>query len=361
MSRCWTRRDGSSWPPIPWPQDSSTAARTSSSGHLSALDVGAPCLAVIGTGKRIGKTAVSAHAARTLAAAGLAVVVVAMGRGGPAAPTVVDPRSAPLDTEALLDRVRAGLHAASDYLEDAALAGVPTVGARRAGGGLAGTVYDSNVLAAARAAVDLDPDLLVLEGSGAAIPPVASERTVLVTSALRPVTTLTTGLGPYRVLVSDMVVLTMCEPPLASQQQIERTRLALDQAKPGIPVIATVLEPVPAQDVRGARVAYFTTAPAAIHDRLRDTLQNVHGAQVTAVVGSLSDRAALREAIRAPQVQSAEVFLTEIKAAGIDVVAMGAADRRVVFCDNRPAAVSAAEPLEPALERLAREAVAEHA
>src|SRR5437588_13082034 len=42
-----------------------------------------PTVAVVGTGKRVGKTAVSAHMARLLRAAGREVVVVAMGRGGP--------------------------------------------------------------------------------------------------------------------------------------------------------------------------------------------------------------------------------------------------------------------------------------
>ena len=41
-----------------------------------------PSIAVIGTGKRVGKTAVTAHLARLLAR-DREVVVVAMGRGGP--------------------------------------------------------------------------------------------------------------------------------------------------------------------------------------------------------------------------------------------------------------------------------------
>ena len=50
-----------------------------------------PSVAVAGTGKRVGKTAVAGHLARlarTLVAPG-EVVVVAMGRGGPAAPELV--------------------------------------------------------------------------------------------------------------------------------------------------------------------------------------------------------------------------------------------------------------------------------
>ena len=100
-----------------------------------------PSLAVVGTGKRIGKTAVTGHLARLFAQRG-DVVVVSMGRGGPAEPELV--QVAPTLAQ-LLEISRAGGHAASDYLETAALAGVPTIGCRRAGGGLAGDVLTSNV------------------------------------------------------------------------------------------------------------------------------------------------------------------------------------------------------------------------
>ena len=321
-----------------------------------------PTMAVIGTGKRIGKTAVSAHTARLLSAAGRRVVVVAMGRGGPAQPTPVDPTAAIIGAHELLARARAGQHAASDYLEDAVLAGVPTVGARRCGGGLAGTTYDSNVWAAAELAAAGRPDVLLLEGSGAAIPPVAAGRTVLVTSAVRPSYELLTGMGPFRVLVSDMVVLTMCEPPLASAQQVEQVRAAVEQVRPGIQVLETVLEPVPAEDVSGERVAYFTTAPSVIHDRLRATLDD-GGAQVTTVVGSLGNRVALREALEQTEVDRADVFLVELKAAAIDVVVAAAEQRgkRIVFCDNRPRSIHGDADLDSALLALADQAVAGYA
>ena len=100
-----------------------------------------PSLAVIGTGKRVGKTAVSAHVARLLAR-DRSVVAVAMGRGGPAEPEVIDQPPTIADLVALS---RAGRHAASDHLELAALTGITTIGCRRAGGGLAGAVFTSNV------------------------------------------------------------------------------------------------------------------------------------------------------------------------------------------------------------------------
>jgi cyclic 2,3-diphosphoglycerate synthetase len=72
-----------------------------------------PSLAVIGTGKRVGKTAVTGHVARLLTR-DRNVVVVAMGRGGPAEPVLADvqPR-----LDSLLRLSREGGHAASDYLE----------------------------------------------------------------------------------------------------------------------------------------------------------------------------------------------------------------------------------------------------
>ena len=112
-----------------------------------------PSIGIVGTGKRVGKTAITAHAAR-LYARDRRVVVVAMGRGGPPEPEVAT--VAP-DVETLLELSRSGRHAASDYLETAALAGVETVGCRRCGGGLAGSVAVSNVHEGARLAAELEP------------------------------------------------------------------------------------------------------------------------------------------------------------------------------------------------------------
>ena len=88
-----------------------------------------PSIAVVGTGKRVGKTAVTGHLARLLSAEH-EIVVVAMGRGGPPDPEVI---VVPPTVEALVDLSRSGRHAASDHLETAAIVGVATVGCRRCG------------------------------------------------------------------------------------------------------------------------------------------------------------------------------------------------------------------------------------
>jgi len=88
--------------------------------RMTVVDV--PTLAVIGTGKRVGKTAVTGHVARRLAST-RRTVVVAMGRGGPPEPEVVVARPT---VETLLELSRNGRHAASDHLETAIVAGVTT-------------------------------------------------------------------------------------------------------------------------------------------------------------------------------------------------------------------------------------------
>jgi cyclic 2,3-diphosphoglycerate synthetase len=316
-----------------------------------------PALAVIGSGKRVGKTAVAGHVVRLLSRS-REVVVVAMGRGGPPEPVVTEASPTLAD---LLALSRAGAHAASDYLEDAALAGVVTVGARRCGGGLAGRPFFSNVEEAARLAASLEPDLVLLEGSGAAIPPVEARARILVAGAHQEPDVVAGYLGAYRLLLSDLVLLTMAEEPLAAEEKVAALRAAIAAIRPELPVVATVLRPRPVEPVAGRRVAFFSTAPAAIHDRLREQLEREHGAEVTLVSGNLARRDELRRELGSPAARSADVFLVEIKAAAIDVVAEAAAasGTPVVFSDNDVIALPGEASLDERILALADVAVAE--
>jgi cyclic 2,3-diphosphoglycerate synthetase len=291
-----------------------------------------PALAIIGTGKRVGKTAVAGHVARLLSR-DREVVVVAMGRGGPREPVVADPEPG---VERLLELSRSGGHAASDYLEDAALAGVVTVGSRRAGGGLAGAPFYSNVQAAAHLAASLGPDLVLFEGSGAAVPPIAAGRRILVIGANQDPATVTGYLGAYRLLISDLVVLTGCEEPLVTEEDVDALRRAIAEVSRDLPVLETIFRPRPVSDVRGRRVAYFSTAPPGAHARLREHLHREHGAEVVHVSGNLSRRPELRADLASLEARSADLYLVELKAAAIDVVAETAEERGVpvVLCDN---------------------------
>ncbi len=257
--------------------------------------IGVPAIAVIGTGKRVGKTAVSAHLARLLAR-GHDVVVVTMGRGGPAQPEPID--DAP-GVEELVALSRSGRHAASDHLEIAAVAGVPTIGCSRAGGGLAGKPFVSNVLAGARLAAERRPDVVVFDGSGSAIPPVAADRRVLVVG---PGHDLRSPFNSYRLLVSDLVI------SLGGE---------LEGAMPA----RLRLRPLGALE---GRVAVFAAGPAETGHLAADV---VH------VSSSLGDRGALRDELRTLE---ADTYLTELKGAAIDLVAEDALarGRKVVLAGN---------------------------
>jgi cyclic 2,3-diphosphoglycerate synthetase len=314
-----------------------------------------PSLAVIGTGKRVGKTAVSGYLARRLAVrcgGPAAVVVVAMGRGGPAEPEVV--RGAEeLGAAELLGASRSGLHAASDCYEDAVLAGVTVVGCRRCGGGMGGAAVASNVRDAIGLVEGLPGAMVVWEGSGAVIPPVRADAVACVAGAGQPADDIVGYLGTYRMLISDLVVLTMCEPPFADGARVERLRRAVADVRPEAEVVTTVFRPRPAGDIGGRRVAYFTTAgPEALPTMTRH-LEEVHGAEVVVASGDLARRAELRAAVE-KGLREAEVFLTEIKAAAIDVVAEAAdaAGLPLVFCDNEPVS-EGGEALDASVERLA--------
>jgi cyclic 2,3-diphosphoglycerate synthetase len=229
-----------------------------------------------------------------------------MGRGGPPDPELRDGEPS---VDELVALARAGRHAASDYLETAVFSGVPTVGCRRAGGGLAGATFDSNVLEGAALAATLDPELVLFDGSGAALPPVAATARILVTNGDHDVRD---GLNAYRVLVSDLVV----DTGGADHRAI--------RALKDVPVVRVELRLRPATRLRGRRTAVFTTGAAPT--------EHLDG-DIVHVSPNLARRDALREELERID---AEVYLVELKAAAIDVVAEHALERgaEVVLAAN---------------------------
>jgi cyclic 2,3-diphosphoglycerate synthetase len=272
---------------------------------IERIETEAPIVAVIGTGKRTGKTAVAGHLASLLRERGNEPVIVSMGRGGPPEPQLVR-AGEPLDPARLLEIARAGEHAASDYLEDAALTGVATVGTRRCGEGPAGEVYDSNVAEGVRLALSLAPGAVILEGSGRSIPPVAADRTVCVTRGTREELS---GLGLLRLARSELVIV-LADPEL----EVPHGR-----------VIRCDLEPEPAQPISaGEPVAVFTTARPTDAEGVRAALEQ-KGVEVALLSTNLARRDALARDLEQAERKRCTVLLTELKAAAVDTVAEHAA------------------------------------
>lgn len=326
-----------------------------------------PSISIIGTGKRIGKTAISGYLAReisdTLATQGFSdgIVIVAMGRGGPTDPEVIPGKEKRIGVQELLEISREGRHAASDYLEDAALSWVTTVGCRRCGGGLAGMPFVSNVVEGSRIAEELVCDLVLLEGSGAALPPVKADRVICVAGADQPDDYLLGYLGTYRMLIADMVILTMCEEPMASPEKIAGLVSGIRKINPAAEVVTTVLRPKPAGDIGGKRVAYFTTAQGEVTEHIAAYLAATYGCTVEFVSTALADRKRLRQDLMDLRPDGIDVFLTEIKAAAVDVVAEEGERRgtEVVFCDNVPEETDGGQRLPGLVAALAAGAMAE--
>ena len=326
-----------------------------------------PSLAVVSTGKRTGKTAISSFAARRLKAEGLKPVIVAMGRGGPPEPEVIRGDEIELRASDLLALADEGKHAASDYIEDALFGRVPTVGCRRCGGGLAGAVIDSNVEAGVTTANGLGGDFTILEGSGAALPPVHADATALVVPAGVPHEYVRGYLGPYRLLLADLVLVTMCENPFGTPSQISglishiRGAWRPTERKPEptdeIQVVRTVFRPHPVRSVEGATVFVATTAPEAAAEIIRRHLEREHGCRVAGISHSLSHRDRLEADLKEARGE-ADTLLCEIKAAGVDVATRRALDEGwdVVYMNNVPQGVEGDDP-DAALLRVAETAI----
>jgi len=336
-----------------------------------------PSIAVIGTGKRTGKTAVSASVARLLKDRGTPPVVVAMGRGGPPEPEVVDPGAFDLSPAGLVALASSGRHAASDHLEDALVAGVATVGTRRCGGGLAGAPFDSTFAAGVEIANRRPERMMILEGSGSAIPPTAADATICVVPATADPELVSGYLGRYRMLLSDLIVVSMAERaapgsgetvPHSSASPADGSSAAgavlleksVRGSAPGARVVHTVFRPSPLESIAGRRVFFVTTAPASARGLLVGHLEREHGCTIVGTSHHLARRPQLAADLE--RATTADVVLVELKAAAVDLVARFALGRGigVTFCDNQVVTIGGDGQFEELALSTADLAVARH-
>jgi cyclic 2,3-diphosphoglycerate synthase len=171
-------------------------------------------------------------------------------------------------------------------------------------------------------AAGLEPGAIVFEGSGACIPPVEVDRTVCI-------------VGPG------------AEEPFADYRLLRADLVLAGEGAPAPPdALRFALRPEPAEPVpAGARVALFTTGAG-----------RCDGVEPVVVSTNLARRAALTGDLERAAAEGCDHYLTEIKAAAIDTVAVEARRRGVQlgFVRNRP--VGLEEDLDGALVKLYRDA-----
>lgn len=320
-----------------------------------------PSLKILGTGKRIGKTAVSAYAARLIHKEEYNPCVVAMGRGGPEEPEIVRGDEIEITPQYLMEQSDKGVHAASDHWEDALMSRILTIGCRRCGGGMVGQVFITNMKQGAQMANEVESEFVIMEGSGAAIPPIKTDRHIVLVGANQPMINIERFFGPYRIKLADLVVITMCEDPMASPQKVERIEKVIKEINPAALVIPTVFRPKPLESVEGKRVLFATTAPDSVKDVLIKHLEEEHGCEVVGTTPHLSNRPLLQKDIE-KYIDKVDVMLTELKAAAVDVATKDAlkAGLEVVYCDNIPLVIRESDDLDPAILTVVDKAIQDH-
>ena len=304
-----------------------------------------PSITILGTGKRIGKTAVSGFVSRLIDKNGYEPCVIAMGRGGPEEPEIVHGEELEITAEYLLEQSEKGVHAASDHWEDALMSRILTIGCRRCGGGMAGEVFLTNMKQGAKLANKVDSKFAIFEGSGAAIPPIKTDKKITLIGANQPIENLTTYFGPYRVGLGDLVILTMCEEPMADADKIKKIEEFVAEVNPDATVISTVFRPKPLGNLAGKKVLFATTAPESVKDKLVDYLEENYDCEVIGTTAHLSNRPLLRQDME-KYIDKADVMLTELKAAAVDVASKDAISHglEVVYCDNVPVEIDDTYP-----------------
>jgi cyclic 2,3-diphosphoglycerate synthetase len=169
------------------------------------------------------------------------------------------------------------------------------------------------------------------------MPPIATDAWVLAVGAHQSMDYVTGYMGPYRIRMADLCILTMCEEPMADERKISEMAAAIRELNPSAKLLRAVFRPNPLGDIRNERVLFTTTAPPAAGKNIVDSLEEKHGCEVVAVSHNLSNRPKLRNDIaRAIREDKPSVLLTELKAAAVDVATAAGleAGLRVVFADN---------------------------
>ena len=132
---------------------------------------------------------------------------------------------------------------------------------------------------------------------------------------------------------------------MCSHEKIREIEEFVAEINPDAVVISTVFRPKPLDDISGKRVLFATTAPEEVKDKLVDYLEENFRCKVIGTTSHLSNRPLLREDMQ-KYMDDADVMLTELKAAAVDVATKDAIAHglEVVYCDNIPVPINDTYP-----------------
>jgi len=201
---------------------------------------------------------------------------------------------------------------------------------------MAGSPFLSNVLEGAEKTNEMPQRFVIMEGSGPTLPPVETDVSIVVVGAAQPLRHIIGFFGEYRLMRSDLVVVTMCEEPIASRDKVDQIEKEITRFFPKLGIALTVFRPEPHKDIAGKKVFMALTAHPVMEETLRRYVEETYQCTVVKVSTNLSNRKQLRNDLM-KGLKNADVLLTEIKAASIDVAAKAAQEQgcEVVFMHNK--------------------------
>jgi cyclic 2,3-diphosphoglycerate synthetase len=229
-----------------------------------------------------------------------------------------------------------GLHASSDYIEDALMSRITTIGCRRCGGGFGGKVFLSNVSEGAKIADSMNPELIILEGSGASVPDVGTFKTICVIGANQNWEEITGYMGIYRILISDIVILTNCEKPIAAPKEIDELENNIRIINPSAGIYRSIFRPFPLGSIKNKKVVVAMTAKSIIKDRIKKYIEKSYHCSVVGFTFNLSNRILLKKELQS--FTDYDAILTELKAASVDIVTDFAlkSGKEIIYMNNIP-------------------------
>ncbi len=164
---------------------------------------------------------------------------------------------------------------------------------------------------------------------------------------------------------SDLIIMTMCEPPMASMEKVQEMDALIRGINSQAKVVHTIFRPKPLEDIEGAKVFLAVTTLPSMVNALSKSLEDEYGCKVIMTSTHLANRQKLIEDIKYGLEEHPEIdtLITEVKAAGIDVATRMAfgSGLRVVYIDNILRSVGGDGDLTQLIKEIAQVAVKRYA
>jgi cyclic 2,3-diphosphoglycerate synthetase len=159
-------------------------------------------------------------------------------------------------------------------------------------------------------------------------------------------------LGLYRILMSDLVVLTMCEEPLTDKGNIDFLESEILKCKSNVKIVKSIFRPEPASSIEGRKIFMALTAKSLIEDKIKEYVEKKYNCEIMRVSFNLSNREKLKKELL--ECDNYDTILTELKASSVDLVTEFAVENKkhISYMNNIPVILESEDQLKKLLKKL---------